>query len=80
MIDYFIGACIGLICGIIGSVTIASSAGVTEGKMRAARDGGFSIGSGVLEQQWHCAPITKHVGIESAKAQVLINQNLGEKL
>tara|TARA_R110000850_G_C9609590_1_gene429663 strand:- start:306 stop:500 length:195 start_codon:yes stop_codon:yes gene_type:complete len=29
---------------------------------------------------YHCAPITKHVGLESAKAQVLINQKLGERL
>ena len=29
---------------------------------------------------YHCAPITKHTSLESAKAQVLINQKLGERL
>jgi hypothetical protein len=27
-----------------------------------------------------CAPITKHTSLRSAKAQVLINQKLGERL
>tara|TARA_R110000850_G_scaffold54186_1_gene129194 strand:+ start:316 stop:651 length:336 start_codon:yes stop_codon:yes gene_type:complete len=28
----------------------------------------------------HCAPVTKHTSLESAKAQVLINQKVGERL
>lgn len=46
--------------------------------------GGFAFGHKLslegLESNkiegYHCAPITKHIGLESAKAQVLINQKL----
>ncbi|MEH6451264.1 MAG: hypothetical protein V7765_21560 [Oleispira sp.] len=31
-------------------------------------------------KDYHCAPITKHTSLESAKAQVLINQKLGSGL
>ena len=45
-------------------------------EVRAAENNGFSIGSGVLEQQWHCTEITKHIGIKSAKAQVSAYQTM----
>lgn len=73
MRDYFIGAVIGVIGGAIMTISIASNMGMKEGKMRAARDGGFSIGTGVLEQSWICAPITKHKTIEEANKQIEIN-------
>jgi hypothetical protein len=31
-------------------------------------------------KDYHCAPITKHTSLRSAKAQVLINQKLGDGL
>ena len=39
-----------------------------------------SLVEGNKWKDYHCAPITKHTSLESAKAQVLINQKLGEKL
>ena len=62
----FGGFIIGLFFGSLGMGLLVEH----RTEVRAAENNGFSIGSGVLEQQWHCTEITKHTGIESAKAQV----------
>lgn len=60
-----------LISGILVGFTVEHRT-----EVRAAENNGFSIGSGVLEQQWHCTEITNHTGIESAKAQVSAYQTM----
>jgi len=39
-------------------------------KISVAESSGFTIGNGVLEQEWRCQPITEHKTLEDAKAQV----------
>ena len=60
------GGIIGLFFGVLIAGLIISN----NTQLGIAERGGFSIGSGVLGQEWHCTEITKHIGIESAKKQV----------
>lgn len=74
MRDYFIGAAVGVVSGAIVMLIIASNLGMKEGQMRAARDGGFTIGTGVLSREYHCAPIVKVKTLKEAKAIIEAHQ------
>lgn len=80
MRDYFIGAAVGVALGAYVALVIASNLGVKEGQMRAARDGGFTIGAGVLSREYRCAPIQKVKTLEEAKAIIEAHQKrIGSK-
>ena len=61
-VGFIIGALIGLYFG--------QFINVERHNINSATNRGFSIGSGVLKQEWHCQPITTHSTIEEAKAKV----------
>jgi hypothetical protein len=42
--------------------------------IKVAENGGFSIGDGILKQEWHCAEIKVFRTLDKAKEQVKLNQ------
>ena len=80
MRGYFIGFLVGIVSGAIVTLIIVSTLGTKEGQHRAARDGGFTIGVGVLSREYHCAPIVKVKTLEEAKAIIEVHQKrIGSK-
>ena len=64
------GLSLGILIGAGMGMFIGSIWSVEAHHIDDATKGGFSIGQGVLKQDWHCAKITTHASLQSAQEQV----------
>ena len=67
--------CLGILIGCGMGMFMGDIYSIETHHIDDATKGGFSIGSGVLKQDWHCAKITTHTSLESAKEQVRVYQS-----
>ena len=69
-VPIYISLLVGILVGFIAGLLFGDYFYIEKHNINSATNGGFSIGSGVLLQEWHCQPIQKVQTLEEAKALI----------